>query len=141
MVDAGTDNLEPSLAGSGTAPAPDRAEVPRSGMAEFVCYTLDDGSEVLFETAESELVGLQGMTGTPKQGGPLADRLHGIATAAAQVADSLREKLEPHELSLELGVKVGGEVGAWFFARNSAEATITVTLTWKKPVPEGPEAG
>ena len=29
-------------------------------MAEFVRFTLDDGSEVLFESAESDLVALHG---------------------------------------------------------------------------------
>ena len=109
-------------------------------MADFVRYTLDDGSEVLFETAEAELVSLHGAGHTEQDGGRLAGKLHGIAATAAQVADSMREKLEPDELSLELGVKVGGEAGVWFFAKNSAEATITVTLTWKKrPPAEAPE--
>jgi len=108
-------------------------------MADFVRYTLDDGTDVLFETAEADLVSLHGASGTSRDGGRLSERLHGIATTAAQVADAMRDKLEPDELSLELGVKVGGEAGLWFFAKNSAEATITVTLTWKQPPAEAPE--
>jgi hypothetical protein len=102
-------------------------------MADFVRYTLDDGSEVLFEAAEADLVSLHGAGDTEKDGGRLADKLHGIARTASQVAESMRADLSPDELTLELGVKVGGELNAWFFAKNAAEATITVTLTWKRP--------
>jgi len=99
-------------------------------MAEFVKFTLDDGSEVFFESAESDLVEMRG--GGPKiaNGGPLTTRLTGVAEAAGQVAESLRERLAPHEVSLEFGVKVSGELNWWFFAKNQAEGTIKVTLKW-----------
>ena len=52
-------------------------------MAEFVRFTLDDGSEVLFESAESDLVALHG-GGQPdvRDGGKLTARLQGVAEAA-----------------------------------------------------------
>ena len=52
----------------------------------------------------------------------------------------MRERLEPEEIELEFGVKVSGEVGWWFIAKASGEASINVTLTWRKPaeVPSGP---
>ena len=43
----------------------------------------------------------------------------------------MRSSLAADELALELGVKVAGELNAWFFARNQAEAMIKVTATWK----------
>jgi hypothetical protein len=48
-------------------------------------------------------------------------------------------RLKPEEIALEFGVKVSGEVG-WFFAKASGEASINVTLTWRKPteVPQAP---
>ena len=101
-------------------------------MADLVEYELDDGSTVLFESAEANLVSLHGGDPDVKEGGPLADRLSSIAKTAGQVAAAMREKVGPDELALELGVKVAGEVNAWFFARQQAEATIKITLTWKK---------
>jgi hypothetical protein len=38
----------------------------------------------------------------------------------------------PDEIGMQLGLKVGGETGL-VFARGSAEATFTVTLSWRKP--------
>jgi hypothetical protein len=102
-------------------------------MADLVEYELDDGSKVLFEADEADLVSLHGGDPEVKEGGPLAGRLSSIAKTAGQVAASMREHVAPDELELELGVKVAGEVNAWFFARHQAEATIKITLNWKKP--------
>ena len=99
-------------------------------MAEFVRFTLDDGSQVLFESAESDLVALHG-GGEPevRDGGKLTARLQGGAEAAEEVAGSLRSRLVPDEVSLEFGLKVSGGVN-WFFAKAQGEGTIKVTLKW-----------
>jgi hypothetical protein len=99
-------------------------------MAEFVRFTLDDGSEVLFESAESDLVALHG-GGEPevRDGGRLTARLQEVAEAAEEVAGSLRSRLVPDEVSLEFGLKVSGGVN-WFFAKAQGEGTIKVTLKW-----------
>ena len=101
-------------------------------MADLVEYALDDGSTVLFESAEASMVSLYGGAPDIKEGGRIADRLSSIAKTAGQVASAMRESVGPQELTLELGVKVAGEVNAWFFAKQQGEATIKVTLTWKK---------
>ena len=62
-------------------------------MAEFVRFALDDGSEVLFESAESDLVALQGGPPEVRDGGKLTARLQEVAEAAEQVAGSLRARL------------------------------------------------
>ncbi len=99
-------------------------------MAEFVRFTLDDGSNVLFESAESDLVALHG-GGPPevRDGGKLTAQLQEVAKAAEEVAGSLRSRLAPDEVSLEFGLKVSGGVN-WFFAKAQGEGTIKVTLTW-----------
>jgi hypothetical protein len=89
-------------------------------VAEFVRYTLDDGSQAVFESAESDLVELRGGQPDVIDGGQLQARLEAVAGAAQQVAVPLRS-----------GLKVSGEVNWWFFAKNQAEGTIKVTLTWK----------
>ena len=95
-------------------------------MAEFVRFTLDDGSEVLFESAESDLVALHGGPPDVRDGGKLTAQLQG---AAEEIAGSLRSRLVPDEVSLEFGLKVSGGVN-WFFAKAQGEGTITVTLKW-----------
>jgi len=98
-------------------------------VAEFVRFTLDDGSEVLFESAESDLVALHGGAPEVRDGGKLTARLQGVAEAAEEVAGSLRARLVPDEVSLEFGLKVSGGVN-WFFAKAQGEGTIKVTLKW-----------
>jgi len=98
-------------------------------MAEFVRFRLDDGSEVLFESAESDLVALHGGAPEVSDGGKLTARLHGVAEAAEEVAGSLRARLVPDEVSLEFGLQVSGGVN-WFFAKAQGEGTIKVTVKW-----------
>ena len=115
-------------------------------MAEFVRFTLDDGSEVLFESAESDLVAQHGGAPEVRDGGKLTARLQGVAEAAEEVAGSLRARLVPDEVSLEFGLKVSGGVN-WFFAKAQGEGTIKVTLKWAgnpasaTPPGTGPEPG
>lgn len=106
-------------------------------MAEFVKFTLDDGSEVVFESAESDLVELHGGQPNVVDGGQLQTRLGSVSAAAEQVAASLRSRLAPDEVELEFGLKVAGEVNWWFFAKNQAEGTIKVSLRWSSSHVEG----
>ena len=98
-------------------------------MAEFMRFTLDDGSQVLFESAESDLVALHGGSPDVRDGGKLTAQLQGVAEAAEEVAGSLRARLVPDEVNLEFGLKVSGGVN-WFFAKAQGEGTIKVTLKW-----------
>jgi Trypsin-co-occurring domain 1 len=110
-------------------------------MADFVRFTLDDGSQVLFESAESDLVAPHGGAPEVRDGGKLTARLQGVAEAAEEVAGSLRSRLVPDEVSLEFGLKVSGGVN-WFFAKAQGEGTIKVTLKWAgnsaSAIPPGP---
>lgn len=110
----------------------ERMLTERGDVADFVKYQLDDGSEVFFESAEASLVSLRGGQADVVDAGRLGDRLSNIAAAADQVSRGLRERLAPDEIELEFGVKISGEVDWWFFAKTSGEASINVTLTWRK---------
>lgn len=101
-------------------------------MAEFVKFVLDDGSDVFFESAESDLVAQHGGEAEVADGGRLRARLEPVAETASQVAGSLRSRMAPDEVALEFGLKVSGEVNWWFFAKNQAEGTIKVTLSWHR---------
>ena len=98
-------------------------------MAEFVRFTLDNGSQVLFESAESDLVALHGGAPEVLDGGKLTARLQGVAEAAEEIAGSLRARLVPDEVGLEFGLKISGGVN-WFFAKAQGEGTIKVTVKW-----------
>jgi hypothetical protein len=107
-------------------------------MAEFVRFTLDDGSQVLFESAESDLVALHGGPPDVLDGGKLTARLQGVAEAAEEIAGSLRARLVPDEVSLEFGLQVSGGVN-WFFAKAQGQGSIKVTLKWAgNPAPATP---
>jgi hypothetical protein len=99
-------------------------------VAELIQFTLDDGSVVMFEAAESDLVALHGGAPEVREGGKLTARLRGVAEAAEEVSGSLRSRLVPDEVSLEFGLKVSGEMSWWFFAKAATEGTIKVTLKW-----------
>ena len=101
-------------------------------VAEFVKFALRDGSEVFFESAESDLFASHAGDVDLTDGGPLQARLASVADAASEVAESLRSRVTPHELTMEFGLKVSGEVNWWFFAKNRAEGTINVKLTWHR---------
>src|SRR5690348_6958501 len=67
------------------------SECVGDGVADLVEYTLDDGSTVLFESAEANLVALHGGDPDVKDGGRLAERLSAIAKTAGQVAAAMRD--------------------------------------------------
>ncbi len=94
-------------------------------------YSLEDGSEIVFETAEHSLVSQRGGQPQMIDGGELEQRVAPIAQAAEVLSRSLREKLGPDEVELNLGIKVSGKMNWWFIASTAGEAAITVTLRWK----------
>ncbi|MFF4402463.1 CU044_2847 family protein [Streptomyces sp. NPDC001480] len=96
-------------------------------------YILDDGSEVIFESAESDLVALHSGQPDVVNGGQLQTRLESVSVAAEQVAASLRSRLAPDEIELKFGLKVAGELNWWFFAKSQAEGTIEVNMRWASP--------
>lgn len=116
-------------------------------MTEFIQFTLDDGSVVFFESADSGLVSPRGGEPTVAKGGGLTDRLQEVAKAAEQVAGAMRSRLTPNELSLEFGLKVSAQMNWWFFAKAQGEGAIKVTVTWSasreaghaNPQASGPE--
>lgn len=101
-------------------------------MSDYVSLTLDDGSQVLLESAGTELV-------APRSGEPsivsadeAVGRLEAIAAATQQLCASLRSRLEPDEVQVEVGGGLSGESG-WFFARSTAAGNLKVALTWTGP--------
>ncbi|MCL2317346.1 MAG: hypothetical protein FWC46_09735 [Actinomycetia bacterium] len=101
-------------------------------MARFLSVALDDGTTVLFETAESGLAEKRSVTADARDVEPWPGRLESIADQAGALCSALRKRLAPDEVSLELGATLSGEVG-WFIAKSSLEAAVKITVTWKAP--------
>jgi Trypsin-co-occurring domain 1 len=100
------------------------------GVPDFVSLTLDDGSQVLFQSAESDLVARHTGKAKTVSADAAAGRLEAIAKGAQQMCARLRSEMAPDEVQLEIGLGVSGEVG-WYFAKTTAEGSMKVTLTWK----------
>jgi len=100
-------------------------------MATFVEVTLENGNIVYFQST--------GETGVELQGGPLkiekvdqkTARLETLASEAASLCTSLRERLSPDEITVELKAGINGKIG-WFFAESNLDTSITITATWRK---------
>ena len=60
-----------------------------------------------------------------------------MAKGAGTLASTFRKWVTPDELVLELSVGLSGEVG-WFFAKSKLDTVITISATWKNPVPDSP---
>jgi hypothetical protein len=98
-------------------------------MSDFLQLTLDDGTLVLFQSAESDLVREHGGGADVEKVTESLDRMQAIAVAAKEMCQTFRDKLMPDELTLELGIGISGEVG-WFFAKSEADASIKITIKW-----------
>lgn len=96
-------------------------------VSKYVPVVLDDGTIVHFEEARSEP-----SRGGPKQSADVAVQSLGeIAQAATKLNETLKEKLQPDVLTLEIAIGLSAEVG-WFFARSTAEGNLKLTLQWKR---------
>lgn len=98
-------------------------------MTDFVKVRIADGTEVLFQSAESDLVRPRGGRGEVQDLDAAAHKLEDIAVAAHKVSTTMRQRMTPDELTLEIGIGLSAELG-WYFAKSSLDASLKVTLTW-----------
>ncbi len=64
----------------------------------------------------------------------LAASLERALPALRTVIDRLRSAATPDEISVELGLAIGGETGL-IFTKGTTEATFTVNITWRRSEP------
>jgi hypothetical protein len=104
------------------------------------------GESVEVQVSRSELQGLSesGVVLASDDGSRFEAVTFSLASAMDRVMPALRVILSrlragvhsPDEVVMELGLQVGGEAGV-FFAKGTAEATVAVTMTWRRgPAPE-----
>lgn len=58
------------------------------------------------------------------------EALRRVQSALAQVSDAVKE-LQPDEMEIEFGLKVGGESGV-IIAKGTAEVNFAVRVLWKR---------
>jgi hypothetical protein len=111
-------------------------------MSHYIQFTTEDGGTILVEAAEEETY----QPGVVKAG--LPDKMkETVAQAQASFEDGLEvvrrnatafiKKIRglsdpPDEVEVSFGLKATGQVGNFAVANVGAEASYTVTLTWKR---------
>lgn len=71
----------------------------------------------------------------------LAAALDSALPTVSLVMSRLRTAVaDAEEISLELGLRVSGQAGV-VFVRGGSDATIGVTVTWRRPHPEAGDSG
>jgi hypothetical protein len=85
--------------------------------------TRDPGFTSVSRRPDREIIDVQGH---------FEDALTGVRDAAVSALRTFRDKtLDPHEVSLEFGVKLNASAGA-VIAKTAAEGHLTVKLTWSR---------
>lgn len=109
-------------------------------MPQFIKYILEDGSELLIESAGDETgvvrAGIDKKIEQAKQSFDAA--LDSVRISALQIRKKFHD-VQADEVEVKFGLKATGEIGNNMFAVGKAgiEANYEVTLKWKKdPLPE-----
>lgn len=106
------------------------------GSDEFIEVEIDDRNL----SEELQLVSDDG-SGPLNATVSLARSMTRVLPALSTILTALRSAAHaPDEIGMELGLTLGGETGI-VFAKGTAEATIAVTMTWKKPQAGGDATG
>ncbi len=108
------------------------------GHREYRDFILADGTQVTFESDLPAASGAEQLTG--RRGEAQAEErfdvvLQRIRPVAQSLLDSLKDLNTPQEISLEFGVKLGGEAGV-VFASATSECNFKVALKWTNDRPE-----
>ena len=115
-------------------------------MAHYIQFTNDDGSTILVETSEQEIVNQAGIVkaglGDMTQKAVMAAQtvfeqaVSGVvqqnAKAFLKAIRSLPPQDQPEGMEVTFALIATGEFGNAAIAKGTAEANFTVTLTWKR---------
>ncbi|OQY43807.1 MAG: hypothetical protein B6242_14000 [Anaerolineaceae bacterium 4572_78] len=104
-------------------------------MSGYVEYTLEDGSNVIFEYEDAdESMGMSNVSRSSKDKPIPAKKKFEEALAGIKPwASSLREQLsdlKADEVNVSFGLKTTGEAGNFIIGKVGLEANYTVTLKW-----------
>jgi hypothetical protein len=114
-------------------------------MTTLMKFDLEEGGDVTVEVddaSRSSRVTRGGRSGDLilESGHSLEDAVGRVTPAVGAIVERFRSSdVAPHQIDLELGVKLSAEVGA-IISRTAGEANIRLTLRWLRPAPEGAAA-
>jgi hypothetical protein len=113
-------------------------------MAELVRIPLEDGTYLLAEVDRADVPADAVVLASPEPGRATAQAaqslesgLRSLRPALVSLSQTL-QSLAPDSVTLEFGVKLGGETGI-ILAKGTAEVNFTVSLEWHR-APSGPQA-
>jgi hypothetical protein len=112
-------------------------------MTVLIRVPLESGEYIIAEVDELDISGEEVVLAAPEPGKVIAQipnklevGLRAIRPAVAELVDALKGS-GPETISVEFGVKIGGETGV-ILARGTAEVNFKVALEWKLPSQERP---
>ncbi len=111
--------------------------VPVDGSSDMVGEDF-----ILVEVDRQDVDGAVQLAGSETSGRDIAQAQETLAHSFDRLGPALTTMLlklrsaehAPDEIQMEFGLKLGGEAGL-IFARGTAEANFSVTVTWTKPTP------
>jgi hypothetical protein len=115
---------------------------PQTRSTTLMKFGLEDGGDVTVEVDDAPRGGPVVRGGRSRElvlesGQSLEHAVGRITPAVSAVVQRFRSgDIAPHQIELELGVKLSAEVGA-IISRTAGEANIKLTLRWLRPVSEG----
>ena len=106
-------------------------------MSSLIEVPFDDGGYVVVEMDDSA-VGVVKAGRTAEVAGRAAQTLDSALESVAPTARAVLAKVRearPQEVTVEFGVKMGGETGV-IIAKGTAEVNFKVTMFWRAGMPE-----
>jgi len=115
-------------------------------MAHLIEFDLGDGSKVYIMSSNAGLTSNTDQirsgrinNGIEKAKENLEEVLDTVRSFSKTLIKKIREiEISPDEINVEFGVTISGEASA-VVSKTSAEASITVSLTWKNEKSQSPE--
>jgi hypothetical protein len=102
-----------------------------------VTTVLVNNQPILFEVEDRHIPVEAGAEGQLQGADNLIERASDLGTfinnACVQLYSSVKQAastIKPDQVELSFGVTLGGEAGVPFVAKGSAEANVSITLTW-----------
>jgi Trypsin-co-occurring domain 1 len=115
-------------------------------MTELIRVPLGDGEYLVAEVDKLDIPGDEVVLAAPEPGraaaqltGKLEAGLRAIRPAVAELVEALKGS-GPETISVEFGVKIGGETGV-ILAKGTADVNFKVALEWKRASGDPPTAG
>jgi hypothetical protein len=113
-------------------------------MSELIRVPLENGEFIVAEADKFDIPGEEVVLAAPEAGKAIAQLPNKLETGLRAIRPAVGELVEalkgsgPENISVEFGIKIGGETGV-ILAKGTAEVNFKVVMEWKRSS-EGPAA-